>query len=875
MDSTICKIALAGLLHDIGKFAERAGEGFHANPEFLANNADLYQPYNRQQNRYTHKHAVYTAAFIDHVEKLLPAEFNKGQWGLGDSFSNLAAGHHKPSTPPQWIIAMADRISSGFDRNKFEDYTHEINVRDYRKSRLIPVIEGMSLEGEWKDGSITSYKYRYPLKELSPSSIFPVKYSEKDPGNSDNAEREYSSLFFDFVAHLEKLIHKDNVALWLEHFDSLFMSYASHIPAATVGMVIPDISLYDHSKMTAAFACALYRYHTETATFDINSVQKQAARKFLLVSGNFYGIQNFIFSHGGSTGKASAKLLRGRSFYVALLSELAAHIVCEQLGLSPLSVVLNAAGRFTIIAANTPSSLRGLNDADRIINDWLVERFYGEVSIGLSTVQAAPADFVHDRFPALWTELQNATDARKYSKLDLDRYGGVFTGYLDDFDNSLNVPLCPFCGKRPSSARAMIGDENACAICRDHVYIGEYLVKEDRVAITGVDADLKGKSLMAPLFSRYQLSFDVTGSLSTFSRAGSLIKYWDIGLQEEKRTSREITRKFINGYVPKFSEQDNNAEMLDRLLSGRKAEATKSELLDMIKEGAPKSFLQIAKMSLDTVTDGSKITFRGIEAIGILKADIDNLGLLFAAGIKKEMRTLSRFATLSRQLNNYFALYLPSLLQSKPEFKDIYTVFAGGDDLFLIGPWNRIIDLAGFIASSFSDYVCNHTSVTISAGITVAKPGAPVRTIASMAEEALEESKRQPAKGSLTLFGEPVTWASFGQMQKITQILRKWLNSGTINDAALYRLNEVTAMAAQEKKILTPDAHISIEKMDCLKWRSTLKYVIARNVGNKLKSTEKEKKRHMIEEVLKTVEWIDTYGGAFKIPLWQVIYDRR
>ncbi len=76
MDETIYKIAIAGYLHDIGKFAERAN--FNVSQEFLNNNADLYQPYIKEQNRHTHRHAVYTAAFIDHIEKLLPKQFNKG-----------------------------------------------------------------------------------------------------------------------------------------------------------------------------------------------------------------------------------------------------------------------------------------------------------------------------------------------------------------------------------------------------------------------------------------------------------------------------------------------------------------------------------------------------------------------------------------------------------------------------------------------------------------------------------------------------------------------------------------------------------------------------------------------------------------------------
>ena len=97
MDDTIYKIAIAGFLHDIGKFAERAD--MPVSKEYLNNNAGLYQPYYKTQNRYTHKHAVYTAAFIEENEKYLPPQFNKANWGLGDSFINLAAMHHKPESP--------------------------------------------------------------------------------------------------------------------------------------------------------------------------------------------------------------------------------------------------------------------------------------------------------------------------------------------------------------------------------------------------------------------------------------------------------------------------------------------------------------------------------------------------------------------------------------------------------------------------------------------------------------------------------------------------------------------------------------------------------------------------------------------------------
>jgi CRISPR-associated protein Csm1 len=334
MQGNIYKIAIAAFMHDIGKFAERGN--LNVSQEFLNNNAHLYQPY--YNNQYTHKHAVYTAAFIDYVETLLPKEFNKNNWGIGDPFINLAAGHHKPETSLQWIIAIADRVSSGFDRNEFEDYNKGIGVQDYKKTRLLTIFEGISIDGKWRADTLDSYHFRYPLKELSPENIFPKNKDEFRTLDSEEASKEYNELFFNFIASLEKLSHRNNIPLWFDYFDSLFMIYASYIPAASTGKVVPDVSLYDHSKATAALATAIYLHHLQNGSMEIEKVKDYEDKKFLIVTGDFYGIQNFIFAEGGSTNKASAKLLRGRSFAVSLISELAADMLCREIGLTTASM---------------------------------------------------------------------------------------------------------------------------------------------------------------------------------------------------------------------------------------------------------------------------------------------------------------------------------------------------------------------------------------------------------------------------------------------------------------------------------------------------------------------------------------------------------
>ncbi len=151
--------------------------------------------------------------------------------------------------------------------------------------------------------------------------------------------------------------HRNNWSLWLDHFETVWGVYTQAIPSATAFNIRPDVSLYDHSRVAAALATALWRYHHERGETDEVTAKELKAqeqswqdKKFLLIQGDFFGIQDFIFASGGETNKRAAKLLRGRSFYVSLLSECAALKVLDALDLPSTSQVINAAGKFMIVA---------------------------------------------------------------------------------------------------------------------------------------------------------------------------------------------------------------------------------------------------------------------------------------------------------------------------------------------------------------------------------------------------------------------------------------------------------------------------------------------------------------------------------------------
>ena len=221
-------------MHDIGKFVDRDTLG--VTNEYFDNHAGLYQPFFK--GRHTHSHAVGTAAFIELLADYLPPQLNDPDWGTGDAFINLAAGHHLPQTPHEWIVAVADRLSSGFDRRRFEEYSEATPWREYKKTRLYPIFEQLELNEDESDRASKRASYAYSLSALSPKSIFPKPSEEIVSITKQDAEQEYQELFEDFTESIGSLAHaKENIALWLEHFDSLMMIFTSFIPSARAGNV--------------------------------------------------------------------------------------------------------------------------------------------------------------------------------------------------------------------------------------------------------------------------------------------------------------------------------------------------------------------------------------------------------------------------------------------------------------------------------------------------------------------------------------------------------------------------------------------------------------------------------------------------------------
>lgn len=190
LDATT-RVALAAYLHDLGKLAE--GAGAFADDPRLEVNLQLYCPYHEHGRWFSHRHAACTALAIDLLEPHLPPLVSgdpspfaaRRRAGDGasdpsapaptDSLINAAAAHHRPGTFLQWVIATADRVASGFEREEFERYNlgreETATGRNHYQARQLTLFEQIRLDGS--EPAPKALQWRYPLAVMSPAAVFP------------------------------------------------------------------------------------------------------------------------------------------------------------------------------------------------------------------------------------------------------------------------------------------------------------------------------------------------------------------------------------------------------------------------------------------------------------------------------------------------------------------------------------------------------------------------------------------------------------------------------------------------------------------------------------------------------------------------------
>ncbi len=763
-------VVMAALLHDIGKVFARG--------VFL----DEYRRHPAMKDIYRVGESAsaqeYTRRFCRLLSQSLPMRNASLSW--------MDLHSEQPTDPAARLVREADRLATA-EQGEIGD---SIGQRD-GAGRLVSMMERVNLRGRTREP-----RFRLPIKTLHPNGQhhFPQSLDEPD---STAISQDYAHLGAGLLDDLDKVprprqwdIHGARCVV--RSLLSMFERSLCQVPAE-VGVEHPDISLFDHLRITAAIAEGLYWHHTaHDERENIHGTQSQEKHTWRLVCGDFSGIQSFIYR---ITSKGAAKALRGRSLYIQLLCDAASEYLMRRLGLMPTARIYSSGGKFYLLIADVQEDeLR--READKV-NAWLLREFGGDVFLGIGIAKVCAENFRGGNMSAKWKEAND--------ELMRDRKRR-FAGQMDASFFAPQAALdkgahCEVCGR--SDADADLRNDR-CHQCHSLEELGKSIANATHLFWRwGEDAP---RFAHEPLAS---VSFEGLGCTLYLLKSSPAFDS-EIGALNES-----------------VLERINDPECMDGNALGYACGWRWLGKWDRHKDSGHWEFHCFAEKA------------RGVKRLGVLRMDVDNLGQLFIQGFRwadeQVMGSLSRVATLSRQLSHFFSGYLMHLLRDQEHTQIIY---AGGDDLFLIGSWDALPQVARNIQQSFSRYAAHNPDFTISGGMAMVGGKYPISHAAELAGEAEERAKglkrrvdgTDKEKSAFCMLGTPVGWEDFDAVEGLREQIEQTF---AVNRSVLGRLRS-TVVAQREfvrqKREAGMDEQSIQELLFWQRWRWLLVYHLHRAI---------------------------------------------
>lgn len=684
MDRRSIELATGALLHDIGKILFRYNDGRdHSTSgyEFLKENGI------KNEN-------LLNQIKYHHLKKLNSASLEP------DALA--------------YITYWADNVAAGADRRK-KDETSEFGFDKY-----IPL------------DSIFNVLNRNPgEKRVDASYMMKKVYDNGEPNMPCLSEFEYSSESYgEIIANIKdglnavKSIESESLEqesaniksaeAYLNSLLAVLESTLSFVPSSTQKSEIGDISLFDHSKVTAAIAGALLEYLDEKKIYNykdklVNNKSSYDDKAFLLVSMDISGIQDFIYTVSTS---GVLKTLRAKSFYLEIMLE---HIVDELLtkvGLSRANLIYSGGGHAYILLSNTEKTKAILTEFNKNLKAWFLKYFRTELYIAIGSVVCSANDLMNKPEGSDAYENLFKTVSKSVSEDKLRRYSANEIIELNNTKHSQYERECKVCRSLDN-----LNDNNLCSMCEGFEELSSKILKFDFISIT----ETKSEYALRLPFDRFML------------------------MESEDAVRKRM--KEDSGYVRCYSK--------NKMFTGYNV-ATKLWTGDYYNGE-----------TFEDMVDGS----RGIRRIGVLRADVDNLGQAFVKGFSgigenDNYTSLSRSSTFSLKMSMFFKLHLNYILgngkytiegkECNNLARKVMIIYSGGDDIFLVGAWNEVIEAAVDINDALREFT--QETLSISAGIGLFPEKYPVDAFARQTGDLEDCSKSVDGKNAVTLFDNNQTY---------------------------------------------------------------------------------------------------------------------
>jgi CRISPR-associated protein Cas10/Csm1 subtype III-A len=574
---------------------------------------------------------------------------------------------------------------------------------------------------------------------------------------------------------------------FINSLDQLLKYSCLLVPSAVYATITPDISLYGHSKLAAAYASSLITsYNGKVRLLTIDSNQ----------------IQQFISSPQKAGG--ASRVLRGRSLLVELaLDALSMYTLALFNDIPRCNIIVSEGGTLDIIVPDFPDFERRIDKLRRVANDLSLIEFAGRLGFTIAYSKGfniEEIDFLsslvkgggfYDILESLSLKLALAKSNRlmreplyidpsnivdfdaitrePVTKDELDPGEGLKLGFRVDestveYSNQIAGPNKLNVGDVISKIThlSLIGGtlaRNLVGVIGIYVYRSiEDLVLPDEEMVSSIT-----KELAKEICGEYRFMCDIEAKgikvgFIPLSKAGAL--YVLISTKEPKNPLTgeyaqqlwSAVTSFLQIYVDRFADlfrqTSNKIIRMDVKTVNTFIDFVPSVNLDVfnaIKNAIVKLLDMGIGVSFSSIVFNSWHPFNKKESrlkdldeydiIAIGKMDCDKLG---------DVRHLmsyspSRLVTFSELLNIIMAgkSYL-RLFENLELYGDVITLYAGGDDAVFYGDWISVIP---YMARVYGDVRRALPPLTFSVGITIDKNDAPLLLLYNDAVELLEEAK--------------------------------------------------------------------------------------------------------------------------------------
>lgn len=495
---------------------------------------------------------------------------------------------------------------------------------------------------------------------------------------------------------------------WKEHYVNSLLNVleatTSFLPSSTSKAQVADVSLYDHVKLTAAIGSCIYQYMQEEGVENyreylyLHAKEFYGERAFLLYSMDISGIQDFIYT---IHSEDALKMLRARSFYLEIMMEHLIDTLLQSLSLSRANLLYSGGGHCYMILPNTEAVRSKLDEFTDEINDWLLKTYNISLYLAGGYAQATANNLMNvpeKSYGELFKTMSNIIGEKKSR-----RYSANQIRYLNSKTPVQYSRECRIC-KRLS----VTDDDDICDVCGALRNSSKAIMREPFFCVV---REKEPDAVPLPCDA------------------------WLIaGNENEVRCIMEQTP---DNLVRVYSK--------NKYYSGLKV-ATKIWVGNYSCESA---------QTTENQANAARVA-GAAQRIGVIRADVDNMGQAFTHGFEEKYNTISRTTTLSRQLSLFFKCYINSIMSDKKFSFDgacgkwtATIVYSGGDDLFIVGAWNEIVELAIDIQESFARYT--QGTMTLSAGVGMYDAKYPISRIAYETGELEDASKRLPHKNGVTI----------------------------------------------------------------------------------------------------------------------------